>query len=427
MNVVTSFEESGPCRKKLTIEIPAEDVDAEMNRAVGRFRKSVSMPGFRRGKVPASVVKKRFGEEIRQEVIDRLVPRFWQQAQAEKEIDPLLPPRFEELELEPGKPMTVVALVETRPEIEITNIRDFELPQEEIEPAEDEIAGVLEDLRRQHATWTAVERGAGHGDLVVGAVTDVTEGVTDGVVDQPLSVELGADGVDEEITLALTGRSAGQTAELRRKMGEDGERDFEVQVREVKEQELPELDDELAVKLGLETLADLRAAVAADLKRSKEHKLRVARERAMLEQLRERHPLELPVGVVEKESEQMLQEYAERLHAQGVDVEKADIDWESLAGQVKPEAERRVHDRLLLDAVSTAQELELDEDELERFLATAAARQEQSPLALRRQLVKAGRLEPLKAQMLREQTVRFLLGEHNPDRTEPATDSAAGA
>ena len=422
MNVVTSFEESGPCLKKLTIEIPASHVAAEMKRVVGSFRKSVRMPGFRRGKVPASVVEKRFGEEIRQEVIDRLLPRFWQQAQTEKELDPLLPPRFEELELEVGQPMTLVAEVETRPEIELANLQDFELPQEDIEPTEEEIEGVITDLRRQHATWIAAERPAANGDLVVAKVTDVTEGAEGGVTDQPLQVELGADGVDEEITLALTGRSAGQTAELRRKMGDDEARDFEVLIEEVKEQELPEVDDELAGKFGMDTVDALREAIVADLERSKTQKLRVAKERAMLEQLRERHPLELPVGVVEKETENMLQEYAERLHGQGVDIDKAEIDWESLAGQVKPEAERRVHDRLVLDAVSAAENLELDEEEFNHFLAAAAARQKLTPLALRQQLMEGGRLEPLKAQMLREQAVRFLLGETTSESTETATD-----
>lgn len=431
MNVVTSFEESGPCRKKLTIEIPAKDVSAEIKRVVGSYRKSVRMPGFRQGKVPASVVEKRFGDEIKQEVLDRLVPRFWQKAQSEKELRPLLPPRFEEFELEPGQPLTLVAEVETRPEIEVQSLEDFDLPQDSATPTDDEISGVLADLRRQHATWAAVDRAAATGDLVVAKVTDVTEGVEDGVSDQPLQVELGAEGVDEEITLSLTGRSAGQTARMRRTMGEDEERDFDVLIEEVKEQELPELDDELASKLGLETVDELREAVAADLERSKEREQRMARERALLEQLRERHPLELPVGVIEKESEQMLQEYAERLHAQGVDIENAEIDWESLAGQIRPEAERRVHDRLLLDAISADRQLVLDEDKLEKFLTAVAAQQNQSPYTLRRQLMESGRLEPLKAQMLREQAVRMLLGEDTSEDTsegtEPATDSADGA
>ena len=422
MSVVTSLEETGPCRKKLTIEVPAEAVDAEMGRVVGSFRRNLKLPGFRQGKVPDSVVRRRFGEEIRQEVVDRLLPRYWRQAQAEKNLDPLLPPQVEDLELEPGKPMTVVASVEIRPEIELGDYRDFELPKGEVESGEAEVEDAITDLRRQHAVWIPVERAAGRGDLIVGRITDHTDG--DGpAADQPIHVELGAEGVDEELTLALTGLSEGQSTEVRQGAGTDEEREMCVEVLAVKEQELPELDDEFAAKLGLETVDELRAAVDTSLRRDKEHDSRVARERALLEQLRRRHPFELPDGVVEKESERMLNEYAEQLHSRGVDIEQAGIDWEGLAGQVKPEAERRVHDRLLLDAVCAAENLRLDESEFERVLSSIAAQQKRSSLAVRQELSENGRLEPLRAQMLRQQAVRLLLGEdetEDPDSTDTA-------
>ena len=433
MSVVTSFEETGPCSRKLTIEVPAEAVEAEMGRVVGNYRKEIRMPGFRRGKVPASVVRQRFRDEIQREVVDRLLPRYWRQAQAEKNLDPLLPPSFDDLELEPGKPMTVTARVETRPEIELKELSDFELPEGEAEPTDSEVEEALDDLRRQHATWSPVERPAAHGDLVVGRSRMRASGEDEEASEQPIQVELGADGVDEQLTLALTGRSAGQTAEVRRRSDTDEDQQLEVEILAVKEQELPELDEDLVSELGLEsieTVEALREAVVSDLRRSKERDLKVRRERALLEQLRQRHPLDLPTGVVEKESERMLQEYAERLHSQGVDIERAGVDWESMAAQLKPEAERRVHERLLLDAVSSAESLKLDENDFEGFLSVIAAQQQMSSPALRQQLSETGRLEPLRAQMLRERTVQFLLREDDPepktegeDATEPPDET----
>jgi len=422
MSVVTAYEETGPCRRKLTIEIPVEAVDAEMNRVVGSFRKNIKLPGFRQGKVPASVIRKRFDGEIRQEVVDRLLPRYWHQAQSEKNLDPLIPPQFEELELEAGKPMTLVALVETRPEITLGEISDFKLPNTDSEVQDSEVDEVLHDLRRRHATWTPVDRAAGQGDLVSGRRLDVTADDEDSVTEEPLTVEVGGEGVDDELSLAVTGRSAGQSAEYSSKVG-DEDRNFRVEILAVKEQELPELDDELATKTGLDSLEALREAIAADLKRSKDQRNKMEREKAMLEQLRERHPVELPPRVVDKESEGMLREYAERLQSQGLDVSKAEIDWEGLATSVKPEAERRVHDRLLLDAVGTEKSFKLDEKEFERFLAAAAAQQQQTSLALRQQLSESGRLEPLRAEMLREQTKRHLLGEDPSETDESSTDS----
>ncbi len=423
MSVVTSIEDTGSCRKKLTIEIPAAAVEAEMGRVVGKYRKSLRLPGFRRGKVPVSMVHQRFRDAIRQEVVDTLLPRYWHQAEAEKGLDPLAPPKVEELDLEPGKPMTVVASVETRPAIELGDFRNFDLPSENTEPAADEIEGALTDLRRQHAEWSPVERPAARGDLVVGQITAAgDEGSEAG--EQPIQVELGGDGVDDELTLTLTGRSAGQTAEYRRRDGDgdgDGEeQDLRIEVAAVKEQELPELDDDLASRFGVESADALRQAVTDDLRRGRERKLQQRRRQAMLEQLCQRHPLELPAGVIDQQAEQMLEEYAGQLQRQGVDIENADIEWETLAGQIRPQAERRVHEQLLLDAIAAAENQRLDEQEFERVLSALAAPQKTSSMALRQQLSESGRLESLRTQMLRDQTVRWLLGEEGPG------DEAAG-
>ncbi len=429
MSVVTSIENTGPCSKKLTIEVPAEAVEAEIGRVVGKFRKSLRLPGFRRGKVPVSMVHKRFREEIRKEVLDRLLPRYWHQAQAEKDLDPMLPPKVEDVELELGKPMTLVASVDTRPEFELQDFRNFDLPAEDTEPDAGEVDDALTEVRRRHAEWRPVERSAARGDLVLARIVDDVDDGDDGAAvaaaaaADPIQVELGGDNVDEELTLTLTGMSAGGSAEYR----SDGQPDRRIEVVEVKEQELPELDDAFASLLGLDSIEDLRRAAEDNLRQSKERNLRQRREQSMLEQLRQRHPLELPSRVIDKEGERMLQDYAEQLHTQGVDLEQAEIDWASLGDQLRPGAERRVHEQLLLDAVARAESIRLDENEFERFLSAAAAQQQQPSLMLRQQLSESGRLEPLRAQMLRAQTVRFLLGDTAEGDTAESADDASDA
>ncbi len=426
MSVVVAFEDVGPWRKKLTIEVPAPAVEAEMGRVVNKYRQSMQLPGFRKGKVPASLVRQRFRQEIENEVLERLVPRYWRQAQAEKDLDPLLPPQIEQPELEAGQALRVVASVETRPDIELGSLEDFELPQGSSEPTPEDVEDALTDLRRHHAQWIPVERAAGRGDLAVGKIRDLSE---DGAEAHPLHLELGGEGADEELTLALTGLAAGQGTEVRRTVGEGeeaAEHRFQVDVEAVKEQELPEIDDAFAERVGkLASVEELRQAMASNLRASKQRDLRQRRESAMLEQLRQRHPLELPQGVVQHEAEQLLQEYAEGLASRGVDVENAEIDWEALAGQVRPQAERRVHDRLLLDAVSEARQLRLDETEFEQFLAGLAAHQKVSSLSLRQKLSDSGRLESLRADLLRQRTVRHLLGEDiSPESESDQADQA---
>lgn len=441
MSVVTSFEDVGPCRKKMTIEVPAPAVEAEIGRVVDGYRRQVTIPGFRKGKVPTSLLRKRFREDIEREVADRLVPRYWHQAQAEKSLDPLLPPQVEELEMEAGKPLTFTAVVEIRPDINIGEIADFELPEGRTEPGDDEKEDALRSLRRNHATWTNVERGAAQGDMVIGLMHSLDEPATaddaegepaegdsgeavaaePAAAPEPLQVELGAAGVEEELTLALTGLTAGQTTEYTRRHeheGETHEHKFRIEVEEVKESELPELDDELAEKFGFDSASELESAVVDNLRSNKEQDLRKQRQEALLQQLRDRYPMELPEGVVEHESEQMLQDTMQRIGGQGIDIDQMGIDWKKVVGDMRPQAENRVHERLVLDAIAAHLELKLDESEFEQFLTVAAAERRMSSQVLRQQLSENGRLEPLRAQLLRDQTVRHLLGEGGADADE---------
>lgn len=430
MSVVVSIEETAPCQRKLTIEVPGPAVEAEIGRVVSEYRREAKLPGFRKGKVPEKIIRQRFEREIEQEVVERLVPRYWRQAQAEKNIDPLLPPQFQDLDLADGKPMTFVASVETRPEIEIGELPEFQLPQIEVEPIEEEIDEALNDLRRRLAEWVPVDRPAARGDLVEGDSVRIDPEAEEMEEPTPIRLELGAEGVDEETTLTLTGLTAGQKAELTRRIGEGEEteqRRYRIEVKAVSERDLPELDDAFASRVGdFGRVDELRGAVIENLRSQKEREQQRQRETALLDQLRERYPIALPAGVVENETEHLLREYAQGLSMHGVDVEKANLDWERMAQDMKPQAEKRVHARLVLDAVAKALELRLDEQEFERFLAGLAAQRQQSTFALRQQLSENGRIEGLRQQLLREQTIRHLLGS-DPVAEDEETPAASGA
>lgn len=443
MSVVRTVEEIGPCRKELVIEVPAPAVDAETERVVRDYAKRVKIPGFRPGKVPPKVVRQRFRQEIDQEVVDRLVPRYWRQAEAEKELDPLTQPELAGVEdREEGGPLVFKAHVEVRPEIELGNIEDFDLPDVPAEPTDDEVGEALEELRRRAGDWVPVERAAAQGDLVSIGIRETTPSDDHGKAEEaeaaegeepaepemdPVDIEVGADGVWEELSLALTGRKEGQKGDFSRMDENDGEvkeRSFQFEVRGVKVRELPDLDDELASQLGgFESLDELRTAVRDRLTAEKSAARREQREKALLDQLRERHPLALPVGVVEGEVQGMVRDYAEGLARQGVDLEHAQIDWKAMGEQARPMAEKRVHARLVLDAVSKELGVEVSEEELESALSQIARGQKASPAAVRRALDEDGRLAELQGQMRRSKTMRRLLGEE-PEEADVAQEAA---
>jgi trigger factor len=425
MSVVLAIEEVGPCRQQLRIEVPAPAVEAEMNRVTGDYGRRARIPGFRKGKVPAPMVRRHFSKEIEQEVLERLIPRYWRQAVAEKALDPLAPPTVEKVELKEGEPLTFTAVVEVRPEIELRNYQDFALPTPEVEPAEEEIARAIEDLRRSHAEWVVVERAAGAGDVVRAGVVETTEGAP--AESQESEFEIGAARVWPEVSAAASGLAAGQSTRFSRHEGEGEqarERTFEISILEVKEARLPAADLEFARHFGkFETFEAFREDVARRLRAGKQDEARRVREQALLDQLTERHPMPLPEGVVHHETEDLLREYAENLARGGVDLEKAGIDWQSMGEQARPHAERRVRARLLLDAIAARESIEVAEPEFEQALAVLARLQGLATQALRQKLDGTGELAGLRARMRREKTVRFLLGE---EARAAAPESAAG-
>ena len=431
MSVVLSLEDVGPCRKQIKVEVPAPAVEAETQRVVRDYGQKVRLPGFRQGKVPSELVRRRFAKEIEEEVKERLLPRYWKQAQAESSLDPLLPPEVDEVsELQPGEPLTFVATVETRPVIELRNIDSFDLPDPEVDPGTMEIEETIDNIRTQMSEWVAVDRPASRGDQVSLQVTTVGSPEHPEERTDPVTVEVGDPQVWEELSLAVQGLSAGQETTFERRhehpAAEEGgapevhEQKFRIKVDEVKERDLPPLDDAFAAKVNPEfaTFEALREAVVGRLRQQKDEKRREARHQALLDQLRDRHPIDLPQGVVRREVEGMVQDYAENLSRRGVDVEKAHIDWGRVGEEMAPMAEKRVHARLLLDAVADHRELAVTEEEFERTLAVLARAQGVSTPVLRRKLDEDGRLTSLRSQLRREKTIRTLLGE--PDEDAPA-------
>ncbi|HVG10780.1 MAG TPA: trigger factor [Thermoanaerobaculia bacterium] len=427
MSVVVSLQDVGPCRKQLTVEVPAPAVEAETQRVVQEYGRRAKIPGFRQGKVPAHVVRKRFAKDIENEVIERLLPRYWRQAQAESSIDPLLPPELaEDPQLTPGEPFTFTALVEVRPQIELRNIKDFELPDPPVEPGTMEVDEKIDELRKQLAEWVPVERSAARGDLVVAEITELTPALHASEGEEPktetVQIEVGDERVWEELSAVLQGMSAGQTETFERheEAVQHGDhehpardRRFRIQVTAVKERDLPPLDDELAKKVGadFETVDQLREAVTLRLQSVKRDERREKRQRALLDQLRERHPLELPQGVVKREVEGIVQDQAENLARRGVDVEHAGIDWNAMANEMLPLAEQRVHARLLLDAISDSESIQVTEEEFELTLAALARARKTSTPALRKSMDENGQLATLRSQLRRDKTIRHLLGE----------------
>lgn len=461
MSVVVAVEDTGVCRKQLTIEVPPEEVEAATRRAVGRYARSARIPGFRPGKVPPRVVRQRFRDDIDRDVVEGLVPEYWERAREEQGIDPLGQPRLTDVgAVAAGEPLRFVAEVEVRPPVELGDLGGFELPDPPAEPADEEVEEAIEELRRRAGPWRDVERPAARGDLAAlrireerpagepaakaaagesgedaGAGED--EAAPPAAPDwQEIDVEVGDPRVWEELSLAVTGVTAGQRTRFTRRPEEGSEADpksFEVEVTAVREREPAPLDDDFAKKVGnFADVAALRHAVVADLTRGKRQERDQKRREAVMEQLRLRYPVALPQGVVDGEIERMAHDFAHDLARRGIDPKQAKVDWDRLAGELRGPAERRVHERLLLDAVAEKEGITAAAEEVEGLVA-AIAKAEGAPLERVREAL--GGPAGIAARLRRDKAVRHLLGDTDPIAPETyatavndtATDTEAAA
>lgn len=441
MSVVVAVEDTGVCRKRLTIEVPPEEVEAATRRVVGRYAKSVRIPGFRPGKVPAELIRRRFQEEVDRDVVEGLVPEYWRRAAEEKGIEPLGEPRLTEVgDVTSGEPLRFTAVVEVRPAVELGDLSGFDLPDLPTAASDEEVDEAIEDLRRQAGSWRDVERPAARGDLAVlrireekrgeeapaeaGAAEaeagEAAEGEGTGTPAppgwQPIEIEVGEPRVWEELSLAVTGLGAGQRTRFTRRPeeGSEGEpRSFEVEVAAVREREPAPLDDDLARKVGdFDDVATLRLAVAGNLGTRKRQERYERRREALLEQLRTRYPLALPQGVVDAEVEAMGRQFAHDLAHRGIDPRQSGVDWDKLAGELRGPAERRVHERLLLDAVAEREEIAARAEEVDGLVA-AIAREQKAPLDRVREAL--GGPAGIAARLRRDKAVRRLLGDEEPE------------
>lgn len=451
MSVVVTVEDTGVCRKQLTIEVPPEEVEAATRRAVGRYAKSARIPGFRPGKVPPQVVRQRFREDIDRDVVEGLVPEYWERAREQQGIDPLGQPRLTDVgAVASGEPLRFVAEVEVRPPVELGELGGFEVPDPPAAPSDEEVEEAIEDLRRRAGEWRDVERPAARGDLAAlrireerpaqaapeaaepepapaaeGAEAAAEAAAADW---QDVEVEVGEPRVWEELSLAVTGLSAGQRTRFTRRPDEGSEADpksFEVEVTAVREREPAPLDDDFARKVGdFESVGALRTAVVDNLTRGKRQERDQKRREAVMEQLRLRYPVALPEGVVGGEIQRMAQDFAHDLARRGIDPEKAQVDWEKLAGELRGPAERRVHERLLLDAVADKEGITAAAEEVEGLVA-AIAKAEGAPLERVREAL--GGPAGIAARLRRDKAVRHLLGDEEPIAPEIETRNTEGS
>ncbi len=414
-----AVEELESCKRKLAVEAPVDVVTQEWERAYGRVQKRASLPGFRRGRVPRSLVKLHFADDVKREVAEHLIPDVYRRALSEARIDPVNEPDLQDLTLEEGAPLSFTAVVEVKPAIALGDYRGVEVQHAPAPVTEADVDGALERMREQHAQFNSVERPAGAGDLVVVDYTLAPE------AHEPTTANgyhflVGGGTVLPEIDAAVVGMRAGEERQVSLRFADDHRMESlrgtsgtaSLKLGEVKEKVLPALDDELAKVLGeFDTLDAVKAELRQGLQAQREAESRRALEDKVMEALLTRHEFGVPEAMVMRQVAHQVEHTRERLRRQGVDPDGIQWDYPKIVGELRPGAERAVRRALLLEAIADQEALATSDEELEAEVEKYARASQRPAPAVRRMMEKSGDLDALR-HGLRERKTLDLLIEH---------------
>ena len=415
-------EELGACKRRLQVEEAPEVVTKAWEQAFGRVQREAKLPGFRKGKVPRSMIKLHFADDVRQEVARRLIPDVYRQALAETRIEPVEEPDLQEVTLEENAALKFAAVVEVKPAITLGAYTGLSFEHAPKAFEDREVDEALTALQEQHAEYRAVERAADPGDLVIVDYTLTPEGM------EPSSQTgygfvAGGGGVLPEIDQAVVGLSAGGSRETRIRFADDHRNEAlrgksaeaAVSVTEVKEKVLPALDDEFAKSVGgnFETLDALRDEVRKGLQARRDADNRRALENAVLDAVLAGHTFEVPEALVLRQVGHQIEHAREHMRRQGLDPDRVPWDYKKLLEDLRPGAEKAVKRALLIESIADKEGLQATDAEVDAEVERLAQASQRPAPAVRRMLEQSGELEGIRHTLGERKTVDFLI-EKNP-------------
>jgi trigger factor len=434
MNITVTDQEH--CKKKLRLEIPADTVRTETDKMAAKLARQVSVPGFRRGKVPSSVVKTRFRKELRDEVLSHLLPHSLGDAIRKKELKVIGEPAVDDLKFGDDESIDVTFTVEVAPEFEVSNYKSLPLTRRVYKIRDEDVELTLNGLRERNAELAPVEdRPSQIDDLVTvnlnGSVEPRPEGAaTEGddataaekdltIKQQDLEIELGGKGVLKEFTDALTGTRPGDVREFEVTYPGDYKPEqyagrkvrYTAEVTAVRLKELPSADDEFAQGIAeqFKTIDDLRADIRGKLEHEGEHRSDAELRSKLMEQLIDRNRFEVPDYIVEKQMDSRLNSFVRQLAGQGLDPRSLKLDWDDLRESQRERAERDVRGSFILDRIAEAEKMEVADAELDQEISQLAERSGVAVDVLRARLTKEGSLDSIREQVRNRKALDLII------------------
>ena len=410
------------CTRELVLDIPAEEVAKAYKRVVGNYRKYAKIPGFRAGKVPETVIKRRFLSEIKKDVIDGLLPERFNKAVLDLGVKPVGQPQVTELTVDDGEPLHVKAVFEYIPEFSIDGYQSVTVPKPSVEITEEEFQQEMNQLRESRAVVEPVEedRALVDGDWAQITYKGQIEGDADAapVAGEDSLVEIGGKDTVEAFTTALRGAKPGQELKAEVIYPVDYAEPklagktvaYDVEVKGIKKRTLPELNDDFAKEIGAyESFADLEGRVREHIAAAKRRSVEGETKDRLFAALMERYTFPVPESLVQEQIDARLERGLRALAAQGMDTEQMrKLDFARLRTAQRDSAIAEVKATVLLDRIAHEENITVSDEEMDHELQMAALQSRESLDTLKARLTEDGGLTRIREQLRREKTASAL-------------------
>ena len=430
------MSETQDIKRTTEIVIPLEEVQAATEKVVNSLQQKVRLQGFRPGKAPLSIIRSRFREDIRQEVVEKLVPQAFRARADQEDWKVVGNPNVTDIHFHDNEPIRFKAEFEVLPEFELGEYRGLQVPYDEPAVTDEDIAKRLESIRDQKADYVNVDpRPVEDGDYAVVSLTSIS-GVEGDPIEQPeVMLHVGGEETIQAYTEALRGMSPDGEADVEVTYPEEyaAERlagktvKFHMVLKGLRKKELPELNDDFAQDIGdFKTLDELREEVRKTILRERENQAQSAAKNKLVDQLVDTHEFPVPEAFVDQQIQANVESRLYELAGAGVDVKKLNLKWEEIRASQKDRATREVRASMLLDKIAEREAIEVLNDEIDREVHSIARRERQPAAAIRKQLEENGAIRRIAMQIRTNKVLNFLFEQSKKVAGEPpAAESKA--
>ncbi|WP_018983020.1 trigger factor [Salinimonas chungwhensis] len=424
-----SVETTQGLERRLTITVPADSVDSAVKSRLQQLAKTQRINGFRPGKVPVSVIQKRFGQAVRQEVAGDVMQQNFYQAVMQENITPAGMPKFELTKDENGQDLEFVASFEVYPDVEVKGVDEIEIEKPVVEITDEDLDKMMETLQKQHATWKEVKRKARKDDRVVIDFVGKIDGEEfDGGKAEDFTLELGQGRMIPGFEKPLVGAKAGDDVTVEVTFPEDYHAEalkgkdavFDVQVKKVEGQELPEVNDEFAKLFGVEEggVEGLKDEVRKNMQRELDQTLKANVKEDVIAKLLEKNEIDVPQAMVDQEIEALREQAKQRFSQQGGGQNMPDLPAELFTDNAK----RRVSIGLILGEIIKSNELKADEEKVNTLIETSASAYEDPQEVIEYYKNNDELMQQMKNVALEEQAIEWVLDKAKTQEVTKAFD-----